>query len=802
MFAPSKHHRLLLALAVLIAACAMVPARYAAGWYGHAFAGVLVDPDGLVSNFGLPTWDGLQKGLHYPDRILAIDGHALVAAPCPGPGAGYRFAAEVWDEVVEDAWGAGRRSVHVRAANADGVERELDLALSPLDPLGFWINGGAPIGIALLYVGGALVALAASPRGRLSRTFAKTSLFAALFLVTVFDYHTTRKLVPLFNLAFAMVPMGFFALALRLPDDVELLGRRPWIVGALDATGAALGLGMIASHLAGGGTIALRAVCTPLIAASFLFFAVTFLVRFARAEGDRRAIMRALLVAMVPPHAVLGIAFLLGSLSGARAAAAVFSIPALALTPLSTVVALIRHDLWGSRALLSRVLVRVVIGVITYAIAIALGAGLALVFQARARDALLAASVAGGVAVVLIVPALRVGDRVLFPARAVYKPTIEQLSEELATIMSPEEVGRAVERTVRRWLPCEKVELRLVAARGADDGEGAPADPPVSGVHSVRPEAPRDRDSEVGEIALLPPPDPSPPSLPELADELSIDVCLGGRLAVLHVGKKRGGALFTSEDVDLLRTIAHQAALALAHAQSYAELELRRRQQAAAWRGEREALVETVAAEIAHEVRYPINYFSSIFEPEDGGVHLDAEEVAMGRHEVRRLERLVSGLRRVTGRRIERRAVAVSELVLKTERLLRDRLGKRRLEVDLAGPAALRCDSDQITQVLVNLVSNALDAAGDEGRVGVTWTPTPDGCELAVWDTGPGFGDDPARLFAPWYTTKPRGTGLGLAITHRLVRAHGWQIDPVRTSSTTRFVVSVPHSDLIRMEVA
>src|SRR5580692_6495044 len=135
MFSPPKHHRLLLALAALIAACAILPVRLAAGWYGHAFAGVLVDPDGIVSNFGLPTWDGLRQGLHYPDRIVAIDGHAVTP--------GRRYAAAAWDDAVEQAWEAGRRTVHVRAATRGG-DRELDLTLGRLDPLGFWINGGAP----------------------------------------------------------------------------------------------------------------------------------------------------------------------------------------------------------------------------------------------------------------------------------------------------------------------------------------------------------------------------------------------------------------------------------------------------------------------------------------------------------------------------------------------------------------------------------------------------------------------------------------------------------------------------------
>jgi signal transduction histidine kinase len=314
---------------------------------------------------------------------------------------------------------------------------------------------------------------------------------------------------------------------------------------------------------------------------------------------------------------------------------------------------------------------------------------------------------------------------------------------------------------------------------------------------------------DAGEMAsgihtLLPPVSIPPSSRDEplprtevAASELHLDVLFHGRpLAVLSVGKKRGGALFTSEDVDLLRTIANQAALALAHAYSYAELELRRRQQAAAWRGEREALIETVAAEIAHEVRYPINYFRSLFRRGQGSLRLDAEDVDIGCDEVERLERLVSGLRRVATHRLERRRVTVDELVVKAERLLKDQLGTRALVLDVAAGGVLRCDLDQVTQVLVNLVSNALDAAGDEGQVGVSWASTPAGGVLTVWDTGPGFEGDPSRVFAPWYTTKPRGTGLGLAITHRIVRAHGWSIEPERREGRTLFVIEIPASDV------
>ena len=772
-------NRLLIALTLAAIAIGAVALHGASSWYERPFAGILLDPDGVVSSFGLPTWDGFQQGLRYPDQVIAIDGEDLSRAP-GSPGA-------VWNRAVDRAAAAGRGAVHARVRTSSG-ERELDLRISPFDPAAFWLDGFGLIGIGALYVGAALLALGASPKGRLARTFAKTSLLTALFLFTVFDYHTTRTLVPLFHVAFALVPMGFLILPLRLPDDAPALRRWPWAASALDAAGGALALVLIGAHFTGVSTLAVRGLCSALFALSFLFFAVTFLIRFARATGDRRIILRALLVSMVPAHVVIGMAFVLASLSLWGATNALLAVPALALTPLASVVAFIRHDLWGSRALLSRVLVRAVVVAAVAALAVALGTALAALFHVPVREALLAATVAGFLASVFVGPALRLGDRALFPSRGVYKPSIAELSEELTLLNDPEQVGHAVVRTVRRWLPCDTVEFVPTSELG-EQAKEPPAVTDVSGVYTRGTRVP---------LASQPSSRGSLPSVPEAGDELALDVLFHGRpLAVLKVGKKRGGALFTSEDIDLLRTIGNQAALALAHAYSYAELELRRKQEAAAWRGEREALVETVAAEIAHEVRYPINYFRSIFQRGKGGHELDAEEVDIGCDEVERLERLVSGLRRVSTHRLERRPVAVAELAQKAERLLRDQLGSRRLLVDIEGTPLLRCDFDQATQVLVNLLSNALDAAGQGGQVGLAWDRTATGATLSVWDSGPGFDGDPARVFAPWYTTKPRGTGLGLSISHRIVRAHGWSIDPARRDGRTVFAIAIPHGDLV-----
>ncbi|HTB75721.1 MAG TPA: HAMP domain-containing sensor histidine kinase [Polyangiaceae bacterium] len=737
------------AVAICVAAVAL---QKGASWYGHPFPGVLITADGNVSSIGMPTWSGVEQGLRFPDRILSIDGVEI--APEHG-----EYAARAWDRVVSDAAAHDLASVHVRVATTAG-ERELDLRMGRLDAASWWLYAGTLIFVGSLYALGAIIALTSSPKGPLARTFAKFALSVAGFMLTLFDAHTTRAMVPIFHASFACLPFMLTALALRLPDDVPIIRRRRWPLLALDASGLTLAAVVVARDSAGMPVTGLQSICTLLLGSAMILFVAAIGLRYWRATGTRRETLRVMFRATATPSLLVGLAVLITSLSSRASTAGFLAMPALALAPIATGVAFVRHDLWGSRAILSRVLTRVVAGTIAGVVAVGLGAAFAAWLGIPFRGALVGASLGAVIAAPLVFFVARGVERRFFPAATQYKPTIEQLSEELTSITDPHEVALAVERTVRRWLPCERVRF-LVA-----DPENAP-------------------------------PSSSQPNLQD-SDELSIPASFGGRtLGWLSVGRKRGGALFTSDDVDLLGTIVNQAGLALAHAHSYAELERRRQQQAAAWQTERLALVETVAAEIAHEVRYPINFFRSVFRRDAANATLDAEEVDIGCEEVDRLERLVSGLRRMVGHRIDRRVVSVADLTARAEMLLRDTLSGRSLEIIVPRDAALRCDTDQVTQVLVNLVANAIDASGARGRVGVTWRSDADGAELVVWDDGPGFESDPSQLFSAWFTTKPRGTGLGLAITQRIVRAHGWGIDAMRVEGRTRFVVTIPVSDVI-----
>ncbi len=221
-------------------------------------------------------------------------------------------------------------------------------------------------------------------------------------------------------------------------------------------------------------------------------------------------------------------------------------------------------------------------------------------------------------------------------------------------------------------------------------------------------------------------------------------------------------------------------------------------------RRERLSALGNLAATVAHEIRNPLNAISM------GLQRVRAEFVpAGGEAEYRRVVDVVQGeVRRLNGI-VESflslaRPLALRPAVVPVAPLLRevaDFIGPEaqargvRLVTDLAPdlPAA-RLDGDHVKQVLLNLVSNALEAMPDGGTLTLGAVSRDGALVLGVEDTGPGI---PAgllpRIFEPYVTTRARGTGLGLAIARRIVEAHGGRIEAAsRTGRGSRFTVTVP----------
>ncbi|MDQ3828026.1 MAG: ATP-binding protein [Candidatus Tectomicrobia bacterium] len=201
---------------------------------------------------------------------------------------------------------------------------------------------------------------------------------------------------------------------------------------------------------------------------------------------------------------------------------------------------------------------------------------------------------------------------------------------------------------------------------------------------------------------------------------------------------------------------------------------------------ERLAVVGKVAARVAHEVNNPLAIIKTavrIIKNQTGHASPAAGNLQMIEEEISRIARIIQELLEFSRPTPAQESVQVNSIIQGLERVLAQNLQEKQITLKVildSGLPLVRISSDQLKQVILNIVRNAEDAMPRGGELVIRTARAGGFVELGIADTGCGISEEyRERIFDPFFTTKQqgRGMGLGLAVSYGIIKAVNGHIE-------------------------
>jgi two-component system, NtrC family, sensor kinase len=415
-------------------------------------------------------------------------------------------------------------------------------------------------------------------------------------------------------------------------------------------------------------------------------------------------------------------------------------------------------------------------------------------------------------------------ERALFKKRLDYRETLLRSSREMVSVVDLKELSNRLVQTVGRALGIQKVSLflldeaksvfTLAASRETEGGTDiaviSKMDPIVRGLVEARQAIVRE---EVATPTHEPGSQATAATMLQLGAEISVPIMSKEKLiGILNLGHKEEREIYSHEDLELLATLANQAAIAIENARLYENL---KQSQETLRRADRLSSLGLLTAGLAHEIRNPlvaIRTFTQLLPERYQDAEFREGFQGLALKEVDRICGLINDL--LSFARPSRPNVAeenVNDVVDSIARILETEAKEKGIEIkrDFAPDLPrIWIDREQMKQVFMNLILNAIQAMRDGGTLFISTRPyskdesgeSGQFLQVEIRDTGVGIPEENLQhIFDPFFTNKEEGSGLGLSISHQIVQEHGgYIVVESKLGKGTSFFINLPVGKRVR----